>query len=157
MKVAIASDHAGFSEKEALKPLLRELGLDVDDLGTVSEASVDYPDYATKVAEAVAGGQADQGLLVCGSGTGMAITANKVPGVRAAVAWSEETARLARQHNDANVLALGARTTPAGEISNIVRAWFTTAFEGGRHSQRIAKIKELEQKNFAQPENTTGS
>ena len=94
MKIALASDHAGFAEKERLKPLLTDLGLQFEDLGTISEASVDYPDYARKVAEEVAGGRVDQGLLVCGSGTGMAITANKVPGVRAAVAWSEETARL---------------------------------------------------------------
>ena len=110
MKIALASDHAGFSEKEKLRLVLEDLGLEVADLGTVSESSVDYPDYARKVAEQVASGRADQGVLVCGSGTGMAITANKVPGVRAAVAWSEETARLARQHNDANVLAIGART-----------------------------------------------
>ena len=115
--------------------------MEVDDLGTVSEESVDYPDYARKVAEQVAAGQADQGLLVCGSGTGMAITANKVPGVRAAVAWSEETARLARQHNDANVLAIGARTTPPEQIPAIVRAWFSADFEGGRHADRVGKIE----------------
>ena len=141
MKIAIASDHAGFAEKERLKPLLFDLGLQFEDLGTVSEASVDYPDYARKVAEEVAGGRVDQGLLVCGSGTGMAITANKVPGVRAAVAWSEETARLARQHNDANVLAIGARTTPPEQIPAIVRAWFSSNFEGGRHADRVAKIE----------------
>lgn len=144
MRIALASDHAGFAEKERLKPLLAELGLIVDDLGTSSEDSVDYPDYARAVADAVADGEAEQGILVCGSGTGMAITANKVPGVRAAVAWSEETARLARQHNDANVLALGARTTPAGEIQNIVRAWFGEEFEGGRHADRVDKIKLIE-------------
>src|SRR6266550_708186 len=142
MKIALASDHAGYAEKERLKPLLLELGLEVDDLGTLSEESVDYPDYARKVADEVAQGRADQGVLVCGSGTGMAITANKVPGVRAAVAWSEETARLARQHNDANVLALGARTTPPGEITSIVRIWFSTPFEGGRHAARVQKISE---------------
>ena len=141
MKIALASDHAGYAEKERLKPLLRDLGLEVDDLGTVSEESVDYPDYARKVAEQVARGQVDQGLLVCGSGTGMAITANKVAGVRAAVAWSEETARLARQHNDANVLAIGARTTPAEKIPAIVRAWFSADFEGGRHADRVRKIE----------------
>ena len=146
MKIALASDHAGFSEKEKLKPLLTELGIDYSDLGTVSEDSVDYPDYAQKVAEEVAAGHVDQGVLVCGSGTGMAITANKVPGVRAAVAWSEEIARLARQHNNANILALGARTTPEGEIPNIVRAWFGTAFEGGRHAKRVEKISALERK-----------
>lgn len=147
MKVALASDHAGFAQKEQLKPLLRDLGVDFEDLGTLSEESVDYPDYATRVAEAVATGNAQQGLLVCGSGTGMAIVANKIPGVRAAVAWSEETARLARQHNDANVLAIGARTTPAETIPNIVRAWFNTGFEGGRHSTRVEKITEVEQKD----------
>src|ERR1041385_8693268 len=98
MRIALASDHAGYVEKERLKSLLTDLGVEFDDLGTVSEASVDYPDYARKVADQVAQGRDEQGLLVGGSGTGMAITANKVPGVRAAVAWSEETARLARQH-----------------------------------------------------------
>jgi len=141
MKVALASDHAGFAEKERLKPLLEELGLDVADLGTVSEDSVDYPDYARKVAEEVSNGRADQGVLVCGSGTGMAITANKVPGIRAAVAWSEETAKLARQHNDANVMAIGARTTPSEHIPAIVRAWFGANFEGGRHAERVRKIE----------------
>jgi ribose 5-phosphate isomerase B len=147
MKIALASDHAGFSEKEKLKSLLADLGVDYVDLGTDSEASVDYPDFAQKVAEEVALKSVDQGLLVCGSGTGMAITANKVHGVRAAVAWSEETARLARQHNDANVLALGARTTPPDEIPKIVRTWFETAFEGGRHAERVAKISALEDEN----------
>ena len=150
MKIALASDHAGFSEKEKLKPLLTELGIDYSDLGTTSEESVDYPDYARKVAEEVAAGKVDQGVLVCGSGTGMAITANKVPGVRAAVAWSEEIARLARQHNDANVLALGSRTTPQDEIPGIVRAWFETAFEGGRHAHRVQKISALEQRAKSQ-------
>lgn len=145
MRIALASDHAGYAEKERLKEVLADLGVEFEDLGTGSEASVDYPDYARKVAEQVAQGQVEQGLLVCGSGTGMAITANKVPGVRAAVAWSEEIARLARQHNDANVLAIGARTTPPGEIPKIVRAWFATDFEGGRHADRVAKISEVEQ------------
>lgn len=144
MKIALASDHAGYAEKERLKTVLTDLGVEFDDLGTTSEASVDYPDFARKVAEQVAQGQVEQGLLVCGSGTGMAITANKVPGVRAAVAWSEEIARLARQHNDANVLAIGARTTPPADIPKIVRAWFSTEFEGGRHADRVAKISEVE-------------
>jgi len=145
MKIALASDHAGYSEKEKLKPLLQELGIDFSDLGTISEQSVDYPDYAAKVAEQVAHGDVEQGLLVCASGTGMAITANKVAGVRAAVAWSEEIARLARQHNNANVLAIGARTTPEGEIPKIVRTWLETPFEGGRHADRVNKINALEQ------------
>ena len=122
--------------------LRANVNLEVDDLGTATEESVDYPDYARKVAKQVADGHVDQGLLICGSGTGMAITANKVPGVRAAVAWSEETARLARQHNDANVLAIGARTTPSEQIPAIVRAWFSTDFEGGRHADRVKKIEQ---------------
>jgi ribose 5-phosphate isomerase B len=144
MRIALASDHAGYTEKERLKALLTDLGVEFDDLGTASEESVDYPDYARKVAEQVAHGRVEQGLLVCGSGTGMAITANKVPGVRAAVAWSEEIARLARQHNNANVLAIGARTTPPDEIPKIVRAWFATEFEGGRHAARVEKICDVE-------------
>ena len=144
MRIALASDHAGFAEKERLKPLLSELGIEFEDLGTTSEQSVDYPDYAALVAHAVADGRVQQGVLLCGSGTGMAITANKVPGVRAAVAWSDETARLARQHNDANVLAIGARTTPISEIPKIVRAWFSTDFEGGRHADRVQKITNVE-------------
>src|SRR5262245_31811125 len=144
MRIALASDHAGYTEKERLKSVLSDLGVEFDDLGTTSEESVDYPDYARKVAEQVADGRVSQGLLVCGSGTGMAITANKVSGVRAAVAWSEEIARLARQHNDANVLAIGARTTPPDEIPKIVRAWFATDFEGGRHASRVQKICDVE-------------
>src|SRR5712691_8216157 len=149
MKIAIASDHAGYEEKERLKPLLDELGIQYEDLGTVSEESVDYPDYARKVGDEVASGHVDQGVLVCGSGTGMAIAANKVPGVRAAVAWNEQTAQLAREHNDANVLALGARTTPAGELPKIVRAWFGAKFEAGRHARRVQKIREIEQEELA--------
>jgi len=144
MRIALASDHAGYAEKEQLKPLLKELGVDFEDLGTLSEASVDYPDYARKVAEKVADGAFDQGLLVCGSGTGMAIAANKVPGVRAAVAWNEDIARLAREHNDANVLSIGARVTPPEEIKKIVRAWFDASFQGGRHAMRVEKITEME-------------
>ena len=149
MKIAIASDHAGYIEKEQLKPLLDELGIEYEDLGTVSPGSVDYPDYARKVGEEVAQGKVDQGLLVCGAGTGMAIAANKVPGVRAAVAWNEETATLARQHNDANVLSLGARVTPPEELPKIVRAWFDARFEGGRHARRVEKIREIEQDELA--------
>jgi ribose 5-phosphate isomerase B len=147
MRIALASDHAGYAEKERLKALLSDLGVEFDDLGTTSEESVDYPDYARAVAEQVADGRVEQGLLVCGSGTGMAITANKVPGVRAAVAWSEEIARLARRHNDANVLAIGARTTPPDDIPNIVRAWFSTEFEGGRHAARVEKISAVERRD----------
>lgn len=141
MKVALAADHAGFEEKEKVKRTLDELGVEYTDMGTTSTESVDYPDFARKVGEAVARGDYDQGLLVCGSGTGMAIAANKVPGVRAAVAWNAEIARLARQHNDANVLSLAARFSSDEEIRNILDAWFSADFEGGRHAQRVEKIE----------------
>lgn len=143
-KVALAADHAGFEEKEKLKATLDEIGVEYDDLGTNSADSVDYPDYARKVAEAISRGEYDQGLLVCGSGTGMAIAANKVRGVRAAVAWNEEIARLARQHNNANVLSLAARFTPHDELRKIVKSWFSADFEGGRHERRVEKITETE-------------
>lgn len=144
MKIAIAADHAGFEEKEKIKPLLDELGVEYEDLGTNSCDSVDYPDYAKKVGEAVAKGEAEEGILFCGSGTGMAIAANKIHGVRAAVAWNPDIARLARQHNNANVLALPARFTSDEESKNIVKAWFDAKFEGGRHGRRVEKISELE-------------
>ena len=146
MKIALAADHAGYEEKEKIKKTLDELGVAYDDMGTNSAESVDYPDYARKVGEAVARGEYDQGLLVCGSGTGMAIAANKVHGIRAAVAWNEEIARLARQHNNANVLSLAARYVSEDELSNIVKAWFAADFEGGRHERRVEKI-EPEQTN----------
>ncbi len=144
MKIAIGADHAGFEEKESIKPTLDALGIEYIDMGTTSVESVDYPDYARKVAEAVASGEVDQGLLMCGSGTGMAISANKVKGVRAAVAWNEDIARLARQHNNANVLALPARFASKDEMANIVKAFFTTGFEGGRHAPRVDKISQIE-------------
>lgn len=143
-KIALAADHAGFDEKEKLKKTLDEIGVEYDDMGTDSADSVDYPDYARKVAEAVSRGDYEQGLLVCGSGTGMAITANKVRGVRAAVAWNEDIARLARQHNNVNVLSIGARVTPEEQIPKIVKAWLAADFEGGRHERRIDKITETE-------------
>lgn len=144
MRIALASDHAGYAEKEQLKPLLSDLGVEFEDLGTVSEDSVDYPEYARKVAEKVSHGEVEQGLLVCGSGTGMAIAANKVAGVRAAVAWTPEIARLAREHNDANVLSIGARVTPPDDIEKIVRAWFEAKFAGGRHERRVEGITKIE-------------
>ncbi len=144
MKIAIAADHAGFEGKELIKQTLDEIGVEYDDMGTYSAESVDYPDYARKVAEAVARGDYEQGVLVCGSGTGMAIAANKVRGIRAAVAWNAETARLARQHNNANILAVGARTSPEGTIPDIVKAWFDADFEGGRHAGRVDKIPQIE-------------
>lgn len=143
MKIALAADHAGFEEKEKVKKTLDEIGVEYTDMGTDSGDSVDYPDYARKVGEAVARGEYEQGLLVCGSGTGMAIAANKVPGIRAAVAWNEEIARLARQHNNANVLSLPARYTPEEEMDKIIKAWFSSDFEGGRHERRVEKIERL--------------
>jgi ribose 5-phosphate isomerase B len=144
MKIAIGADHAGFEEKEKLKPLLDEIGIEYEDLGTNSPESVDYPDYAKKVGDAVASGAVEEGILVCGSGTGMAIAANKIHGVRAAVAWSEDIARLARQHNNANILSLPARFLSDDENKKIVKAWFDAKFEGGRHERRVEKITELE-------------
>lgn len=144
MKIALAADHAGFEEKEKIKRTLDEMGIEYADMGTYSADSVDYPDYARKVGEAVAAGEYDQGLLVCGSGTGMAISANKVKGIRAAVAWNEEIARLAREHNNANVLALAARFIPDEEQAKIVKAFFSTDFGGGRHAPRVDKISQIE-------------
>jgi ribose 5-phosphate isomerase B len=144
MKIAIAADHAGFEEKEKLKKALDELGVIYDDMGTNSAESVDYPDFAREVGEAVARGAYEQGILVCGSGTGMAIAANKVPGVRAAVAWNEEIARLAREHNNANVLSLAARFISDDEQKKILAAWFGAKFEGGRHERRVEKITAIE-------------
>jgi ribose 5-phosphate isomerase B len=146
-KILIASDHAGFDGKEAIKKTLDQMGVEHEDLGTGSLESVDYPDYAERVATRVASGEAERGILVCGSGIGMAIAANKIPGVRAALVWNEETARLARRHNDANVVAVGARTTPQETIDRIIRAFLTTDFEAGRHQRRIEKIKRLEEEN----------
>ena len=145
MKIAIAADHAGYEEKEKIKKTLDKIGVEYTDMGTDSTASVDYPDFARKVGEAVADGEFDKGILVCGSGTGMAIAANKVPGIRAAVAWNEEIARLSRQHNDANVLSLAARYIPDEEQEKIVKAWLETDFEGGRHERRVEKIEKIEE------------
>ncbi len=144
MKIAIGSDHAGFEVKEKIKGQLKEMGIAFEDLGTHSNASVDYPDYGAKVGRAVASGEADEGIVVCGSGIGIAIAANKIAGVRAAQAWNEETAALAREHNDANVLSIGARVITPEEIPKIVRAWFAAKFEGGRHQSRVDKIIGLE-------------
>ena len=142
--IALGADHAGFELKQDVKSWLTESGHRVIDFGTHSTDSVDYPDFAALVARAVQGGVAGHGVLVCGSGIGMAIAANKVAGVRAAVAGDATTARLSRQHNDANVLALGARSTPAEQAVLIVEAWLETPFEGGRHARRVGKLAELD-------------
>ena len=147
MKIAIGSDHAGFEDKEKVKKQLEELGIEYEDVGTTSTESVDYPIYAQKVAEKVASGEVEQGLLICGSGNGMQIAANKIHGIRAALAWNEETARLARQHNDANVLSVPARMISPEEVSKVVKAYLEAKFEGGRHARRVEEINELEKEN----------
>ena len=141
MKIAIGSDHAGFDYKEKIKTLLVQLGHDVKDFGTHSNEPVDYPVYIRPVAVAVARGEFDRGIVLGGSGNGEAIAANKVRGVRCALCWNEETARLSRQHNDANVLSMGERVISEEMALAIVRVWLTTDFEGGRHAQRIAQLE----------------
>lgn len=144
MRVALGADHAGVALKRDVKSLLADLHADVLDVGTDTDASVDYPDYAEKVAAAVVGGQVDYGILICGTGIGMAMAANKIAGVRAAPASDVETARLSREHNNANILALGARTTPIDRAMAIVRVFLATPFAGGRHERRVGKIAALE-------------
>ncbi len=145
MRVALGSDHAGYALKERLKRELERLGHEVVDLGTHAAAPpVDYPDLCFPVGERVADGRADRGIVLGGSGIGEAIAANKVTGVRAAVVTSDETARLARQHNDANVLALGGRTNPLEDAVRWLRIWLETPFEGGRHIPRLRKIAAYE-------------
>ena len=139
--ILIASDHAGFELKEALEAELKSLGYEVDDLGPGSEASTDYADYAHPLAARVSSGEAERGVLLCGTGLGMSYTANRYPHVRAAVAWTPEIAALAREHNDANVLVLPARFVGTEEGKAILKAWLDTPFAGGRHARRIAKIE----------------
>ncbi len=143
VRIAIAADHAGYALKEILRRSLSDPANEVEDLGTHSDAPVDYPDFAAAVARRVAAGTCDRGILVCGTGIGMAMAANRVPGVRAAVVWDEQTVRLAREHNDANVLALGARVLPVDLAISIVRSFLTTPFSGGRHQERLAKLDAL--------------
>jgi RpiB/LacA/LacB family sugar-phosphate isomerase len=144
-KIPIGSDHAGFELKEQVKRYLAELGYEPEDFGTAGPQSVDYPDYAAEVAGRVSRGERDRGILVCGTGIGMSIAANKFKGVRAALATDEHLAELSRQHNDANVLALGGRTTSPELARKIVKTWLETKLEGGgRHSQRISKIAQSE-------------
>lgn len=140
MRWAIAADHAGYELKEAVGRQLRARGLDVTDLGTHSAERTDYPDWGHRLAEAVARGEYDRGVLVCGSGVGISIVANRHAGVRAALCGDVYTARMARLHNDANVLALGSRVVGAGLAEAIVEAFVETPFEGGRHAERVAKI-----------------
>jgi ribose 5-phosphate isomerase B len=147
MKIALAADHAGFVLKEKLRERLTRQGHQVEDFGTHSEESTDYPDYAAAVGRAVSGGRAERGILVCTTGVGMAIAANKVPGIRAALAMNEEEVRLTREHNDANVLTISSRYTPEEQAGEFVDVFLKTAFsQGPRHARRIAKIAELEEK-----------
>ncbi|MBL8211929.1 MAG: ribose 5-phosphate isomerase B [Bryobacterales bacterium] len=145
MKISIGADHAGFALKQEIGEKLKALGHDVLDRGTVSTESTDYPDYALRVGNDVSQGVADRGILVCSTGTGMAIAANKVPGVRAAHAWQVEQVQLTREHNDANVLAIGARYTGLDEASRFVEIFLSTEFQGGRHQRRVHKIAAAEE------------
>jgi len=149
MRVAIGSDHAGFPLKERVKAELVQLGHTVEDVGTDSaDVSVDYPDFSIPVGEAVASGRADRGVVMCATGIGASIAANKVEGVRASVVTSDETARLTRTDNDSNVLALGAKTVPSFEDAlRWLQVWLDTPFGGGRHARRVDKIKDYENKH----------
>ena len=142
MKIALASDHAGFEYKQAIGDWLTAHGHEVKDFGTFSNEPVDYPDFIRPAAEAVARGDCERGIVLGGSGNGEAIVANKVRGVRCGLCWNEESARLNRQHNDANVLSLGQRMIPRDLALRIVEIWLTTSFEGGRHLTRIRKIED---------------
>ncbi len=144
MRVAIGSDHAGFPLKQHLVSTLEELGHEVDDHGTHSEESVDYPEICAGVGRAVTEGEADRGIVLGGTGQGEQISANKVRGVRAALCHELFTTRLSRQHNDANVLAMGARVVAPAMADEIVELWLSTEFEGGRHAERLAQIAEIE-------------
>jgi ribose 5-phosphate isomerase B len=144
MKVAIGSDHRGFLLKEQIKSAFTPQNIEFTDFGAKSRESCDYPDFAFPVAEAVAQGRAEKGILICGSGNGMLLAANKVKGVRAAAALSPEMARLSRLHNDANVLAIPADYVEPQLVSKIVKVWLETPFEGGRHLRRLEKISEYE-------------
>lgn len=146
MRIVIGSDHAGWEIKEDLQSFLKKLGHEVKDLGTNGPESVDYPDYALAVAGAVAGGEAEKGIIICGTGIGSSIAANKIPGIRAALCHNTYTAEMSRSHNDANVLCLGERVIDKKSAREIVRVWLTTPFSNGvRHARRVEKIKKIEE------------
>ncbi|MCA1032111.1 ribose 5-phosphate isomerase B [Bacillus timonensis] len=147
MKVAIASDHGGLNIKEEIKGLLKEMNISFEDLGCECNTSVDYPDYALPVASKVASGEVDKGILICGTGIGMSIAANKIKGIRCALVHDTFSAKATREHNDSNVLAMGERVIGPGLAREIARIWLTTEFEGGRHERRVEKITELEKTN----------
>ncbi len=142
--IALASDHGGFRLKEEIKEYLREKGFQVKDFGTDGEGSVDYPDFAWRATKAVAGGECQKGILICGTGIGMSITANKVRGIRAALCHDSFSARMAREHNDAQVLCLGQRVVGTGLALDLVRIWLESNFTGGRHCSRVEKIEQYE-------------
>ena len=145
MKVAIGSDHAGFAAKQALVAALKRMGHSVTDAGTESADPVDYPDFAAQVARAVAADEAERGVLICGTGIGMSMAANKIHGVRAAVVTNEFTAEMSRRHNDANILCLGARVLALEKMEEFCRIFLETPFEGGRHAGRVGKITKLDE------------
>ena len=144
MKVAVGCDHGGFVLKDAVISTLEELGAQVVDMGTYSTESVDYPVYGKKVAEAVANGECDLGVVMCGTGIGISIAANKVKGIRAAVVTDEFMAEMTRRHNNANIIALGGRVITPEKAKSLVKAWYTAEFEGGRHQKRIDMITQIE-------------
>ncbi|RLI97635.1 MAG: ribose 5-phosphate isomerase B [Candidatus Aenigmatarchaeota archaeon] len=141
--IALGSDHAGFGLKEKIKQYLEKKGLEIKDYGCFSEESVDYPDYAEKVARAVSSNEAEKGILICGTGIGMSIAANKISGIRAAVCWDEKSAEMSRRHNDANILCIGARLIDQELALRIVDVWLSTGFDGGRHVKRVKKINAI--------------
>ena len=144
MKIALASDHAGFSYKEAIGELLRRRGHDVQDFGTTSTAAVDYPDFIRPAAESVASGRCEVGVILGGSGNGEAIVANRLKGIRCAVCWNIESARLAKSHNNANIISIGERMMTLHVAETIVETWLDTSFDEGRHRRRINKIDMLD-------------
>lgn len=146
MKIAIGSDHAGFDLKTEIIALLKEMGFECIDLGTNSPQSVDYPDFGERVSGAVSRGEIDKGILICGTGIGMSIVANKFPNIRASLCNDLFTAKMSRLHNDANILVIGGRIVGKDLAKEIVRVWLTTEFEGGRHLMRLEKIKKIEGK-----------
>lgn len=149
-KLAIASDHGGYELKELLKDYVVRYGVEVVDLGTNDESSVDYSDFGAKAGIAVNEGVVDGAIVICGSGIGISIAANKIPGVRAALCWDTYTAKMSRMHNDANVLALGGRVTTFERAVDIVELWLTTSFDGGRHQKRIDKLDSLAVEKWAE-------
>ncbi len=147
MKVSIGSDHRGHEQRKVLTTVIESLGHEVDDQGSFTEESCDYPDIAELVANQVTSGKTDRGILVCGTGIGMSIAANKVDGVRAALSCDVEAAKLSRQHNDANVLCLAGNDFDEANYRELVTAWLTTDFEGGRHARRVGKVSEIESRD----------